>query len=134
MIKTLGAHYLGNNKAKFCLWAPLLENVSLRIVSPAPRHLPLSKDEWGYWETVLEDIGPGARYFYNFNDKDFPDPASFYQPDDVFGASCLTDHGAFSWKSKNGHGIALEEMFIYELHVGTFTPEGSFKGVISKLN
>jgi len=134
MIKVLGARYLGNRKAEFRTWAPTLKEMSLRIISPSTRLVPLSKDEWGYWETVLEDVEPGARYFYHFNDKDFPDPASYYQPEDVCGASCLLDHGSFAWKSPNSPGIALREMIIYELHVGTFTPEGSFKGIISKLD
>ncbi len=134
MVQLIGAHYLGNKKARFCIWAPALEKVSLHIVSPSDRLVPLAKDEWGYWSAVLEDIDPGARYFYHFNGEDFPDPASYYQPEDVLGASCLVDHGAFSWKFKNGKDMALQEMVIYELHVGTFTPEGNFKGVISKLN
>jgi len=134
MIKALGARYLGDKKCEFCVWAPSLEKLSLRIVSPLSRLTALSKDEGGYWSIILEDIEPGARYFYHFNEKDFPDPASFYQPEDVFGASCLVDHGAFAWKSQNGKGMALEEMIIYEVHVGTFTPEGNFTGVISKLN
>jgi len=134
MIKPLGARYLGDKKCEFCVWAPALENMSLHIVSPSDRFVPLFKDEGGYWSAVLEDIEPGARYFYHFNNKDFPDPASYSQPEDVFGASCLVDQGAFSWQSENGHGVALEEMIIYEIHVGTFSPEGNFKGVISKLN
>jgi maltooligosyltrehalose trehalohydrolase len=134
MIKNIGAQYLGNRKAKFCLWAPILEKVTLRIDSPCLREVTLSKDEWGYWEILLEDIDPGTRYFYHINDKNFPDPASYYQPEDVFGASCLMDHGSFAWRSTNRQGLALEQMIIYELHVGTFTPEGNFRGVISKLD
>jgi maltooligosyltrehalose trehalohydrolase len=134
MIKVLGAQYLGNNKAGFCFWAPTLEDVSLHIVSPFERRVSLLKDEWGYWSAVLEDLPPGARYFYHINGKDLPDPASAYQPDGVFGASCLVDHAAFGWEFHNWQGVALPQMIIYELHVGTFTPEGTFKGVISKLD
>jgi len=134
MIKALGARYLGDKRSEFCVWAPSLEEMSLRIVSPSTQLVPLSKDERGYWRTVVDGIEPGSRYFYHFNNKDLPDPASFYQPEDVFGPSCLIDHSTYAWKSKNGHAIPLEEMIIYEIHVGTFTAEGNFKGVISKLN
>jgi len=133
MIKALGARYFGNRKAEFRVWAPALENMSLRFISPTHRTIPLSKDEWGYWSTVLENVDPGTRYFYHFNDKNFPDPASYYQPEGVGGASCLIDHGGFAWKIQNCPAPALQEMIIYEIHVGTFTPEGNFKGVISKL-
>jgi len=134
MIKTLGARYLGDKKCEFCVWAPDLENIFLHIVSPADRVIPLIKDEWGYWSMVVHDIAPGARYFYQVNKKDIPDPASYFQPEGVFGPSCLIDHSAFGWKFKNCNSLTLETMIIYEIHVGTFTPEGNFKGVISKLN
>ena len=134
MIKALGAHYLNDKKARFCLWAPALDDVKLHIISPSPRYVSLLKDEWGYWNTTLEDIVPGTRYFYHFNGDDLPDPASYYQPEDVFGPSCLVDHGAFTWKYSNGQAAALDKMIIYELHVGTYTPRGDFKGVISKLD
>ena len=134
MIKVLGGRYLGDKKAEFCVWAPAVEKMFVRVISPSNQLVPLSKDEWGYWRAVLENIEPGSRYFYHFNNRDLPDPASYYQPEDVFGASCLIDQNTFSWKSQNCKGIAMEEMIIYEIHVGTFTPEGNFKGVISKLN
>ena len=107
MIKRIGARYLGDKRAEFCVLAPALEEMSVHIISPSTRLIPLAKNDCGYWSTVVEDIEPGARYFYRFHGKDVPDPASYYQPEDVSGASCLIDHDAFHWNHKNGKDIPL---------------------------
>lgn len=123
------------NKTRFSVWAPLKEKLTLHIVSPVDRQVAMSKNKEGYFELELEDVSPGARYFFNPDDEgDFPDPASKFQPDGVHGPSALVDHSRFEWTDDNWRGIPLRETIIYELHVGTFTKEGSFEAIIPFLD
>ncbi|MEW6068669.1 MAG: malto-oligosyltrehalose trehalohydrolase [Nitrospirota bacterium] len=131
----VGADYLGNGKCEFRLWSPFLNNIELKIISPEHQILPMEKDKKGYWEKVVEGVFPGTLYLYSLDNKgDRPDPASHYQPQGVHGPSQIIDHTSFHWDDKNWGGIPLSEMIIYELHVGTFTPEGSFKSIIHRLD
>ena len=94
----------------------------------------MQKDEWGYFKILAEDIEPGTLYFYKLSGKeDKPDPASHSQPKDVHGPSEVVDHSKMIWTDAGWAGIPLEEMIIYELHVGTFTPEGTFEAIIPRL-
>ncbi len=130
----IGAHYLGDGRCEFTVWAPAQEEVAMQIVSPDKHLLPMQKDEWGYWKTTAEGIEPGTLYFYKLDgDTDRPDPASHYQPKGVHEASEVVDHSKMNWTDAQWSGIALEEMIIYELHVGTFTPEGTFEAIIPRL-
>ena len=130
----VGANYLGNDCCEFRVWSPLRENVSLKIVSPEERLVPLQKDEEGYWSAKVENVPPGTRYFYQLdNDATHPDPASQYQPEGVHGPSEVVDHQRFNWEDQNWKTIPLEDLIVYELHVGTFTPEGTFDAVIPRI-
>src|SRR5207248_8872012 len=78
----------------------------------------------------------GARYKFQINDGDaFPDPASRFQPDGPHGASCVVDPFSFKWTDANwrGRGVKLAGQIIYEMHIGTFTPEGTWRAAIEKL-
>lgn len=130
----IGANYLGNNRCEFTVWAPAHEDLAVQIVSPENRFLPMQKDERGYFSTMAENIEPGTLYYYKIaGEKDFPDPASHSQPKDVHGASEVVDHTKMNWTDADWSGIALEEMIMYELHVGTFTPAGTFLAIIPRL-
>ena len=129
----LGSHYLGDRRCSFALWAPLFQQVSLHLTDPVDRLIPLERDEWGYWQVTLDEIDPGTRYCYQWDgESDRPDPASKSQPDGVHKASAVVDP-RFDWTDTHWQGIALEQMVMYELHVGTFTPEGTFDAVIPRL-
>lgn len=129
----IGAHYLGNGHCEFRVWAPHAETVALKIVSPQERDLPMQQQEGGYWQLTATDIHPGTLYYYQLNNDEIrPDPASFCQPQSVHQASQVIDH-SFSWDDSNWAGVPLENMIIYELHVGTFTPEGTFEAIIPRL-
>lgn len=131
----IGAQYLGNGRCDFVLWAPFLKKVAVRIVSPKGRIIPTERDSRGYWRVTLDEALPGTHYFYELEKTiDRPDPASSFQPDGVHGPSQVIDHSTFQWEDENWSGIPLEEMIIYELHVGTFTPEGTFDGIITRLD
>ncbi|MBD2463311.1 malto-oligosyltrehalose trehalohydrolase [Oscillatoria sp. FACHB-1407] len=130
----VGSRYLGNNRCEFTVWAPFLKEVAVKVVSPVERLLPMQSIELGYWQVIADDIAPGTRYFYQLDGKsDLPDPASNFQPQDVHGPSEVVDHQTFQWTDQNWSGIPLEDLIIYELHVGTFTPNASFEAIIPRL-
>ncbi|MGH8002310.1 MAG: malto-oligosyltrehalose trehalohydrolase [Brasilonema sp.] len=129
----IGAHYLGNNHCEFRVWALNAEAVTVKTVSPQERIVPMQRQEEGYWSVTLDDIQPGTLYYYQLNNGESrPDPASNLQPLGVHGPSEVIDP-SFSWNDSNWSGVSLESMIIYELHVGTFTPEGTFEAIIPRL-
>lgn len=130
---TLGARYLGSQHCAFTLWAPLLERVSVHVVAPEERLAPMNRYARGYWRVTVPNIEPGARYFYRWNGEiDRPDPVSYRQPEGVHGPSEVVDQ-AFAWSDANWRSLPLTQWVIYELHVGTFTPEGTFDAIIPRL-
>ncbi|MFP4121374.1 MAG: malto-oligosyltrehalose trehalohydrolase [Coleofasciculus sp.] len=129
----IGSNYLGNGQCEFRVWAPFRDSVAVHILSPQDQVIPLQKDESGYWqETVKAD--PGTLYVYQLDGSlERPDPASHYQPEGVHGSSQVVDH-QFDWTDNSWQGIPLKDLIIYELHVGTFTPEGTFASIIPRLS
>jgi maltooligosyltrehalose trehalohydrolase len=129
----VGSDYLGNARCQFTVWAPSHDEIAVQIVSPENRLIPMQKDEQGYFKVLAEGIEPGTLYFYNIAGDDRPDPGSHYQPKDVHGPSEVVDHNKMNWTDGGWSGIPLDEMIIYELHVGTFTQEGTFEAMIPRL-
>ncbi|HEV2131493.1 MAG TPA: alpha-amylase family glycosyl hydrolase, partial [Longimicrobiaceae bacterium] len=121
---------------EFRVWAPGHERVEVVIYGPdAPALYPLEAESDGYFFGFVQGAGPGSRYKYRLDGRDtFPDPASRSQPDGVHDPSEVIDPTAFSWTDDGWRGIPLEEMVIYELHVGTATPEGTFDALIERLD
>jgi maltooligosyltrehalose trehalohydrolase len=131
----LGASFLGNGRCRFLVYAPLADRVEVRILSPRAQARSLSRDERGYHQGVLEDVAPGDLYVYRLDGKkERPDPASRFQPMGVHGPSQVVDPGAFRWEIPDWSGLPLEAYILYELHVGAFTPEGTFDAVIPRLD
>jgi len=130
---SLGATYLGEGRCQFRVWAPSLEKVELHIVSPPERIISL-ENEFGYHVGIAEGVEPGARYLYRLDGrKEHPDPASRFQPEGVHGPSEVVDQ-QFHWEDDTWFGLPLQDYVIYELHVGTFTPEGTFESTIPHLD
>lgn len=130
----LGATYLGNNQCQFLVWAPFINKVDLQIVSPEEKTIALNETEGGYHWSVIENINPGCKYYYILNmENRYPDPASRFQPDDVHGPSQVIDL-YFPWSDSGWRGLPLQEYVIYELHAGTFTEEGTFDAIITRLD
>jgi maltooligosyltrehalose trehalohydrolase len=95
----------------------------------------MERRERGYWVADLQDVAPGSRYFFRLDETvDRPDPASRLQPDGVHGPSAVVDSHSYPWRDVEWRGIDLAEMVLYELHVGAFTPEGTFDGVVGRLD
>ncbi|MFC1917846.1 malto-oligosyltrehalose trehalohydrolase [Chloroflexota bacterium] len=131
---TIGANYLGDDKAGFLVWAPFRERVDVNIMTPLEQTLSMEKDERGYFRTIAEGVPAGSCYFYRLDGKsEYPDPASRFQPQGVHGPSQVTDPD-FPWEDNRWPGLPLQEYIIYELHTGTFTPEGTFDAVTGHLD
>jgi maltooligosyltrehalose trehalohydrolase len=126
---------LVNGGVRFRLWAPDARNVSLLVDGPNRNsELPLDSAGDGWCEMVVAGAKAGTRYRFRIDgDLVVPDPASRFQPEDVHGPSEVIDPSAFRWTCTDWRGRPWEETVIYELHVGTFTPEGTFRAMIDKL-
>ncbi len=133
--RIVGPSILADGRCEFLFWAPYARKPHLRILSGAGRIVPLEPLGRGYWRAAVDDVPPGTRYFFQFDaDRERPDPASHHQPLGVHGPSQVVDHNAFRWTDARWKGLPLAKMLMYELHVGTFTPEGTFDAVIPRLS
>jgi maltooligosyltrehalose trehalohydrolase len=125
----LGAVPVEDGRTRFRIWAPNARTVTLRS---AGEHA-LEPAEDGVWEAEL-DVSPGSDYVYVLDGgRAWPDPCSRFQPEGVRGPSRVVDPRSFRWSDEPWDGVRLEELVIYELHVGTFSEEGTFDGVIPYL-
>ena len=130
----LGARVIAPDTVRFKVWAPRAETMNVELHAANPRSIPLTPTQHGYWEATVSGVSADACYSYAINQRlQRPDPASRFQPEGVHGPSVVVDPSGFSWTDGHWRGLPLDEFIIYELHVGTFTPEGTFDGVISKL-
>jgi maltooligosyltrehalose trehalohydrolase len=130
----LGATYLGEGLSRFLVWAPLISRVEVHILSPEERVVPLEKGSRGYHYGVVEGVEPGTRYFYRLDGHtERPDPASKFQPEGVHGPSQVIDPH-FVWEELHWSGIPFSHYVIYELHVGTFTAQGTFDAIVPHLD
>jgi maltooligosyltrehalose trehalohydrolase len=130
---TIGARCLAGNRCSFLVWAKNASAVDLRLLGSAERIVPLVNVGDGYFRAVIENVGPGALYFYRLNHAtERPDPASRFQPEGVHGPSQVVDR-SFTWNDDHWFGLPLPKYLIYELHVGTYTPEGTFAAIIPHL-
>ncbi|MGG5810022.1 malto-oligosyltrehalose trehalohydrolase [Falsiroseomonas sp. CW058] len=119
---------------RFRLWAPSHPSIGLEL-DGAEVPLPMQRGAGGWHELVAGAARAGTRYRFVLPDGlRVPDPASRRQPDDVHGPSEVVDPAAFAWTDGAWRGRAWEEAVLYELHVGAFTPEGSFRAAIGRLD
>jgi maltooligosyltrehalose trehalohydrolase len=129
-----GGHTYSPTQTTFCVWAPEKKAISLRIVHPGEMHIDMQRSSDGYFESVIPNLPVGSKYFFKVEEQEFADPVSYSQPEGVFGPSQVEDHAAFMWTDKQWHGIPLRDMILYEIHVGTFTPDGTFDAIINRLD
>lgn len=140
-LKSWGANYLGegqsdgegqvNGAVRFRLWATGQQKVSLRLDGEETEMRP-SGDGW--FELTQNNVSPGAEYNYVLADGTVvPDPASRAQKGEVNGPSLVIDPESYRWKNGDWQGRPWDETVVYELHIGTFTPEGTFAAAIEKL-
>jgi maltooligosyltrehalose trehalohydrolase len=131
-----GAECLSDGSVRFRLWAPAARRVELCLGDiHQAQHLQLDQQAQGWFQLVTDAGKPGAQYSFRIDENQkVPDPASRFQPRDVHGPSEVIDPEAFDWQDEDWCGRPWEEAVIYELHVGTFTPEGTFAAVTDKLD
>ncbi|MEB3291167.1 MAG: malto-oligosyltrehalose trehalohydrolase [Leptolyngbya sp.] len=130
----IGSNYLGHNQWEFRVWAPQRQQVAIRLLTEPERTVPLGVEPGGYWASVVEGVPPGTLYQVVLDgDLQRPDPASRSQPQGVHGPSQVVDTQAYAWQDGAWQGLPLAEFVLYEIHVGTFTPEGTFEAIIPRL-
>jgi maltooligosyltrehalose trehalohydrolase len=117
---------------EFRVWAPRAQQVEVVL---GDQTLPLDARPGGWWSRSVEAAGPGTRYAYRLDGgPPRPDPRSASQPEGVHGPSEVVDHAAFAWTDGAWRGLPLAGSVLYELHVGTFTPAGTFDAAIDRLD
>ncbi|RYZ18560.1 MAG: malto-oligosyltrehalose trehalohydrolase [Chitinophagaceae bacterium] len=130
--RTLGATVLPDGSVEIRVWAPLKKNVELET---GGRRLPLRVEDGGYWTLRSTDLKPGDRYQLRVEGGEaLPDPASLAQSDGVHGPSEIVDPARFAWNDSHWENHELDRYLLYELHTGTFSPEGTFAGIESRLD
>jgi maltooligosyltrehalose trehalohydrolase len=133
-LKKIGAYIKKEGGCCFSVWAPFKEDVSVNIIAPEEKSVHMNRDDRGYWFAEAKNALPGTRYVFEIEKKMArPDPASHFQPEGVHGPSEVVDHEAFLWEDSNWQGVVRDELVLYEIHTGTFTPQGSFEAIIPRL-
>ena len=120
---------------RFCVWAPTATRVEVVLESDTPPRVhTLAREADGTFVGAVEGARAGSRYRYRLDGTGpYPDPASRFQPDGVHGMSEVIDAGGFHWTDAGWRGVRLADLVVYELHVGTFAPRGTFAAVIGRL-
>src|SRR5271156_4012060 len=146
-----GAEFLGDGSVRFRLWAPAAGQIELGLIDAKTidaktidaktiearpsAWLSLEARDQGWFELVTNAAKSGAQYRFRVDGaKEIPDPASRFQPRDVHGPSEVVDPDAFDWQDTVWRGRRWEEAVIYELHVGAFTPSGTFSSALDRLD
>lgn len=128
-----GALLADDGRCLWRVWAPKARQVELVLSAPA-RTIGMSPADRGYFEAELPEMAEGQRYAFRLDGGEpLPDPASCWQPDGVHAASAVWNPRGFAWRDAGWRGVAREALVIYELHVGTFTPEGTFAAIVPRL-
>ena len=135
----IGAEIISKNETHFRVWAPKANMLDVVLEPSSERSAertfhPLTKERDGYFSGTVT-CGVGARYRFRLNRSEnfHPDPASRFQPDGPHGSSYVVDSFAFKWTDANWRGVKLAGQVIYEFHIGTFTPEGTWRAAADKL-
>jgi maltooligosyltrehalose trehalohydrolase len=116
---------------RFSVWAPRPTAVEVVL---GGRRLPMHAAGRGWWHATVDGAGVGSRYGFSLDGGPVrPDPRSPFQPEGVDGPSVIIDHDAFAWSDSGWRGVALPGAVLYELHVGTFTPAGTFAAAVEHL-
>ncbi len=131
---SLGANFLGDGRTSFRVWAPDRREVEVSLEgTPGSHFFPLSRDEQGYFSGI-HPVDVGQRYKFRLDRGDrLPDPCSRFQPEGPHGPSEVVDPSRFRWSDSQWPGVELRGQIIYELHVGAFTPEGTYAALARQL-
>ncbi len=134
----IGAESIGPDQTHFRVWAPKAQHVDLVLEENAAKDSQrifhaLAPEKGGYFSGSV-NAGAGTRYRFRVNNNLYPDPASRFQPDGPHGASCIVDPARFRWTDSHWPGVTLKGQIIYEMHIGTFTNEGTWRAAALQLD
>src|SRR5882724_7882891 len=135
----IGAELIGANETHFRVWAPKATRVDVVLEESAAKNVrrtfhPLQRKDDGYFSGSTEASAGDCYRFRVDNAEHFhPDPASRFQPDGPHGSSCVIDPTKFHWTDSDWPGLKMKGQIIYEMHVGTFTREGTWRAAAEQL-
>lgn len=132
----VGCELMDSGRAHFRVWAPDHERVDLVLenIGPKPVIKKMKKEANGYHSLLVKEVNNGTLYRYRLTNQNWcADPASRYQPHGPAGPSCVIDPEEYRWKHQKWPGVDTTGHVVYELHIGTFTQEGSFQSAIKEL-
>jgi maltooligosyltrehalose trehalohydrolase len=133
----IGAELIGENETHFRVWAPKAQEVDVVLegdLGAKPKFFPLSPESGGYFSGAANaDAGTRYRFRVNGAESFYPDPASRFQPDGPHGSSCILDPKKFRWSDTDWPGLKLKGQIFYEMHIGTFTKEGTWRAAGEQL-
>ncbi len=122
---------LTSDGVTFRLWAPAAKRVDVLLEKPHA----LRRGDDGWFSADVAGLKAGTLYKFRIDDKvDIPDPAAAFQPQDVAGPSEVIDHDAYQWRARDWRGRPWQDAVLIETHVGTFTPEGTYRAMIERLD
>jgi maltooligosyltrehalose trehalohydrolase len=133
----IGAEVIGKDQTHFRVWAPKAQEVDVVLEDGSgsePILHPLTSEAGGYFSGAVA-VGAGIHYRFQVNGVEnfYPDPASRFQPEGPHGPSCVVDPRQFEWADTNWPGLKLKGQIIYEMHIGTFTKEGTWRAAAEQL-
>ena len=133
----IGAELIGKDQTHFRVWAPKAREVDVVLedsAGPKPIFCPLTSEADGYFSSAVS-VGADSWYRFRVNGGEnfYPDPASRFQPEGPHGVSCVVDPRQFRWTDTNWPGVKLKGQIIYEMHIGTFTKEGTWRAATEQL-
>ena len=133
----VGAEVQTAGGVHFRVWAPASKRVAVALAEredlAGATEIGLTAEADGYWSGLVAEARVGMHYRYRLERGAYPDPASRFQPDGPHGASQIVDPGAFAWTDAEWRGVSREGQVIYEMHIGTFTPEGTWAAAMAQL-
>ena len=130
--RPLGAVPRSGGRVAFRVWAPGVHAVAVRVGGDDHDDHPLAREEDGFWAAEAP-AATSDDYRYVLDGDAYADPCSRFQPEGMRGPSRVVDPTTFAWTDDGWDGVALDDLVLYELHVGTFSPEGTFDGVVPRL-
>jgi maltooligosyltrehalose trehalohydrolase len=130
----VGAEVRADGTTQFRVWAPRPRTITLVLEdADASREVALTAEGDGYFTAVVRGVGAGQRYRYRVDGALLPDIASRWQADGPFGPSVVVDPARFQWTDQAWGGVSLHGQVVYELHIGTFTADGTWRAAMERL-
>jgi len=135
-VRSCGALSLQDGSIRWRVWAPRAKQVELVLMEGDHRRaVPMQREERGFFHHGEANVAEGQRYAYCLDGgPERPDPCSLWQPDSVHGPSTVVRPERFAWTDRSWRGLPRQDLVFYELHIGTFTPQGTFEAVIPRLS